>query len=299
MRSVIDAGRLLALVVPSAGRPWILSTTGSELAELLDLTGPDAPELVRQARQVGTELHLCATHAELPRWYATALANDLVVEAGLVLDQFRLHVPGAWRPSELNVAMLHAIQDLYQSPELPVIMVDTERGRTTVVCRVWEDVAGNLIRSSSIKVVSPVEVQRAMRALSGRQPWYTGGTFTAPPIEVWLAISVNLPQRRRTVYVPAPEPVVIDPRGMLRAPSPAQFVVSLTVQGVGSAPMRSLPLLGPFTTVLQADAAHDKAHAVVDHFGWSGMVATQAAILPGRLTMAGQIARHLSRLEHV
>ncbi len=299
MRWDSDESRLLALVVPSAGRPWILSATGSELAAQLDLAGADAPELIRQARQAGMDLHLCEWHSELPRWYAAALANDLGVEAGLVLDQLRLHVPGAWRQSELNVTMLHAIQDLYQSQELSVLMVDSEHSRTTVSCRVWDDVSGNLIRSSCIKVVPAAEVQRAMRALSGRQPWYAGGTFTASPIEVWLAISVNLPQRRRTVYVPAPEPVVIDPRGMLRPPSPPQFVVTLTMQGVGSAPMRSLPVLGPFPTITQADAAHEKAQAVVEHFGWSGTLTTQAATLPGRLTMAGQIARHLSRMEHV
>lgn len=292
MRSETTAEhRLLALVIPSAGRPWIMDTTGAELAAELGIDAPDtgSTECIRQARQMGIELHLATTHAELPRWWSAALANDLAVEAGLVLDRFRLHVPGAWRASELGADMLRAIADLYDSPGLPALIVETERGRTTVSCapRPFEPMT---LRSASIRVVAPAEVQRAIRALPTRPGWCADtGSF---PDRVWLAVVTNSPQRRRTVYIPAPEPIEIDPRGRLRTQAPPQFVIALQ-QGVN--PVHTLPVMGPFATTAQADGAHEQAQEIVERFGWAGTLVTLAAVLPTRLTMAAQVARYLSR----
>lgn len=296
MRSETTAEhRLLALVIPSAGRPWIMDTTGAELALELGVDNPaldtGSTECVRQARQMGIDLHLAATHAELPRWWSTALANDLATEAGLVLDRFRLHVPGAWRASELGPATLQLIADLYESPGLPALTVETERGRTTVAC-VPRPFHPMTLRTSNIRVVTPAEVQRAIRALPARPGWCAdAGAF---PDRVWLAVAANSPQRRRTVYIPAPEPIEIDPRGRLRPPAPPQFMVALQFV----TPLPALPVLGPFATAAQADAAHDRAQAIVDGFEWEGSLETRAVILPNRLTTAAQIARSLGRTEY-
>jgi len=263
------------------------STTADELATQLAVTGESLSDIVRSARQLGTEVYPCSSHGELPRWWAQALEQGLGVEAALVLDKMRLHVPGVWRSSELQ-RVTQGLGARYGSHILPALTVEFDRGRFRATFGPWTSMAADAPRSVALKQVSRTEVGRAIRALVDPPGWLAEWNG---PDRAWFAASQGF---TKTTYVPALEPIDIDPRETLRAPVPPQFVVGLQIPGDPF----PIPILGPFASIALAENQFERAQAIVDQMGWGGALTASRSILPGRLTMVGQIARYLRRVEH-
>jgi hypothetical protein len=237
----------------------------------------DPHELVKLARGRGYDLFPLLTHCELGRFWARCVDHQVDDDADDLLNRLALHVPGVWRSDELSRHVRPLLACLYGRTALPVVQVTHGPLRTEVHVGAWLTIAEDLMRLP-LHVVRDTEVARSLKMVRDPPSWLTD----------WSALTIHwfafVEPFKRTVYVPAHEPVDIDPRGVLTPPVPPRYIVACTVGE------QRVPMFGPYASDTEAEAHVERATQCARNIGWDGNVEVISAILPGRLTMCGHLA---------